>query len=104
MTGLEADISDGHGFFSGTVHDISRNGLSLQDIPDKMNTRANKLSIVVNGKGRHFKLQLVPKWEVLAGNQKHIGGSLEQCSISWMDFVMHHEPEPDDVWGSANID
>jgi hypothetical protein len=42
MKGMAADISDGKGFFSGMVHDISRFGLSLYDVPRKIDAQSGK--------------------------------------------------------------
>ena len=101
LTGMVADISDGRGFFTGTVHDVSRVGISLDDIPSKMSSHAELLTVIVNGQGGHFKLKLKPKWENVAGRQKLVGGRIEQCPIAWTDFVMNFEPEPDDIWGNS---
>ncbi|MBU1568669.1 MAG: PilZ domain-containing protein [Proteobacteria bacterium] len=101
MTGMVADISDGKGFYTGTVHDISRFGLALEDIPVKINSHVDHLTIILDGWGAHFKLKLSPKWENVAGRQKLIGGLIELCSNDWTDFVMRFEPEPYDVWGNS---
>lgn len=101
MTGMVADISDGRGFYTGMVHDISRYGLALEDIPAKINSHVDHLTVIVDGQGGHFKLRVNPKWEDVAGRQKLIGGRIEHCSIAWTNFVMHFEPEPDDIWGNS---
>jgi hypothetical protein len=101
MTGMVADISDGRGFFTGTVHDISRYGLALEDIPAKLDSRADQLTVILDGRGGHFKMKISPKWETVDGRQKIIGGQIKQCSTAWMNFVMHFESEPDDIWGSS---
>jgi hypothetical protein len=101
MTGMVADISDGRGFFTGTVHDISRYGVALENIPVKINSHADHLTVIVDGRGGHFKMKISPKWENVDGRQKLIGGQIQQCSTAWMNFVMHFEPEPDDIWGSS---
>jgi len=97
---MVADISDGRGFFIGTVHDISRFGLALDDLPAKINTHAHRFTVIVDGQGGHFKLKISPRWETEAGHQKFIGGRIEQSSIAWTDFVMRFEPEDDDIWGN----
>jgi hypothetical protein len=100
ITGMVADISDGKKFFSGMVHNISRFGLALNDIPAKIDSHADRLTVIVDGHGGHFKLKISPKWEIEAGRQKFIGGLIEQNSLAWTDFVMNFEPENDDVWGN----
>jgi hypothetical protein len=101
IKGMAADISDGKGFFSGTVHDISRFGLAIEALPAKINSFVHHLTVIVDGQGGHFKLRLSPKWENVSGRQKLIGGRIDNCSIAWTDFVMHFEPQDDDVWKSA---
>lgn len=101
MTDMVADLSDGKRFFSGTVHDISRSGLALDAIPAKLDSHAERLTVIVDGRGGHFKLKLIPRWENVAGRQKFIGGLIEQCSTAWTDFVRRFEPEPDDVLGNS---
>lgn len=101
ITGMVADISDGRGFFTGTVHDISRFGLAVDDLPEKINSHAHRLTVIVDGQGGHFKFKIRPRWETVAGHQKFIGGQIEQSSIAWTDFVMNFEPENGDIWGNS---
>ncbi len=99
MTGLRVNISDDKGFFKGTVRDISRFGLALDNISVKMNSQADHLTVIIYGRGSHFKLRLNPTWENIAGRQKLVGGRIEQYSLAWTNFVMDFEPKSDDVWG-----
>ena len=101
LTGMVADISDGNGFFSGTVHDISRFGLALDEIPHKINSRVEHLTVIVDGQGGHFKLRISPRWETNAGHQKIIGGQIENSPLSWTAFVMRLEPENNNIWGTS---
>ena len=97
---MAADISDGKYFFSGTVHDISRFGVALEDIPQKLSASVPRLTIILNGQGKHFKLKAVPRWETQNGIRKTIGCQIEQCPVNWTEFVMRFEPETDDIWGN----
>jgi hypothetical protein len=101
LQGMEADISDGRGFFTGTVHDISRFGLALDDISAKINSHAEFLTVIVNGKGGHFKLRVRPRWETVSGIQKIIGGHIDNSPIDWTGFVIRFEHDKDDIWGNA---
>lgn len=101
VTGMVADISDDKGFFTGTVHDISRFGMALDGIPEKMNAHAKHLTVIVDGLGGHFKLRVAPRWETVAGRQKIVGGQIEHSPIAWTDFVMRFEPKDDDIWGNS---
>ena len=46
---LFADVSDGRGFFSGTVTDLSRFGLCMTDLPAKLDHTSQRLSVVISG-------------------------------------------------------
>ena len=102
VKGIAADISDGRGFFSGTVHDISRFGVSLDDVPQKLNAHVPKLTIILDGRGGHFKLKLFPRWESVAGLRKTVGCQIELSPLQWTEFVMRFEPKKDDIWGKGD--
>jgi hypothetical protein len=97
MSGLQADISDGKGFFTGMVTDISRFGMSLNDVPARLNPEANILSVIVEGPGAHFKLLVKQKWETSSGHYKVIGGEIENSPWNWTEFVMQYEPDENDL-------
>ncbi|WP_136799892.1 MULTISPECIES: hypothetical protein [Desulfosediminicola] len=97
VQGLSADISDGKGFFSGTVSDISQLGISLNHISRHLDRDAHILSVIVEGKGAHFKLLVTQKWESTNGEFKIIGTQIETSPWDWTDFVSQLEPEEDDV-------
>ncbi|MEE4313433.1 MAG: PilZ domain-containing protein [Desulfofustis sp.] len=103
MSNLEADISDGKGFFSGVVNDISRFGLSITDVPKRLDRSADIYSIIVDGPGTHFKLLARPIWEEDDGSYKVIGAQIENSPWTWTEFVMRHEPEVEgDLRNKAN--
>lgn len=93
MSSLDADVSDGKGFFSGVVHDISRFGLSISDLPKRLDSSADIYSIILDGPGTHFKLLARPIWEEDDGIRKTIGVRIENSSWTWTEFVMRHEPD-----------
>lgn len=96
--GLQADISDGKGFYSGTVTDISRVGVSLGEISQALDPDADILSVIVDGDGAHFKLLIKQKWETSAGKFKVIGGQIEHSPWDWTEYVKQLEPDGDDLW------
>lgn len=98
IRGLNADISDGKGFFSGTVTDISQMGMSLNHISRHLDGNAQILSVIVEGNGAHFKLLVKQKWESTNGEFKVIGAQIENSPWDWTDFVSQHEAEDDDIW------
>jgi len=99
IRGLNADISDGKGFFTGTVMDISRVGMSLDQIPKTLDGNADILSVIIDGQGNHFKLLVKQKWEIESGKTKIIGGQIENSPWDWTEFIMGIEPDQDDIWG-----
>jgi hypothetical protein len=99
IRGLQADISDGKGFYSGTITDISRSGVSMGQVSNSLDPEADILSVIVDGQGAHFKLLIKQKWETSAGKFKMIGGQIENTPWDWDDFVKQLEPDSDDPWG-----
>ena len=98
---IEADISDGKGFFTGTVQDISRFGLSISNVPKRLDKAADIYSVILDGPGTHFKLLARPVWEEDDGLSKTIGAQIENSPWTWTEYVMRHEPHSEDeVWGS----
>ena len=89
---LQADISDGNGFFSGTVKNISRFGLAITDIPANLDDSADIYSVILDGPGIHFKLLVRPVWEHTDGNRKTIGALIENSPWTWTEYVMGKEP------------
>jgi hypothetical protein len=103
MSNLEADISDGKGFFSGVINDISRFGLSITDVPKRLDRSADIYSIIVDGPGTHFKLLARPIWEEDNGSHKVIGAQIENSPWTWTEFVMRHEPDvEEDLQNTVN--
>ncbi len=100
---IEADISDGKGFFTGTVQDISRFGLSISDIPKRLDRTADIYSVILDGPGTHFKLLARPIWEEDDGLSKTIGAVIENSPWTWTEYVMRQEPEQEeDIWANAH--
>ncbi len=93
---IEADISDGRGFYTGTVSDISRFGLSISNIPKRLDKSAEMYSVILEGPGTHFKLLARPVWATEDGTSKTIGAQIENSPWTWTEFVMRHEPVPED--------
>jgi predicted SpoU family rRNA methylase len=99
---LHVDIFDGQGFFSGTVEDLSRFGLKLNDVHKKLNDHARDLSLIVSGQGEHFKIIAEPKWTQGQSFSKKIGVEIVKEHLAWAEFVMKFEPSNHDVWDANN--
>ncbi len=104
VDGLDADISDGIGFFPGTINDISRFGICMTDLPKRLNNKTDKMTVVVSGHGSNFKMIVRPKWSSEIGLHKMVGFQIINTPWAWTDFVMRFETEPDeDVWDVINL-
>lgn len=99
IRGLTADISDGKGFFTGKVNDISTHGLSLDEIHQKLDGNADILSVIVDCRSGRFRLLVKQKWETGNGLVKSIGGQIENNPWNWAEFVERLEPDQDQAWG-----
>ncbi len=97
VNNLAADISDGKGFFSGTVRDLSRYGIKLADVSRHLNSAAEQLSIVISGKDSHFKMKVRPRWTQKQAISKIIGLEIVNAPLGWAEFVMDHEPTSRDL-------
>lgn len=100
VEGFNGDVSDGVGFFPGVVSDVSRFGMRISDLPQRLNDRARRMTVVVNGHGRNFKMLVKPRWSDENGMRKVIGFEIINTPWEWTDFVMRFEPKVnDDIWG-----
>ena len=92
---LVAHVSDGIGSFSGTVSNVSRCGILLDNIPKKINEQATRLSMVVSVNGINFKkMQGIPRWISGSDSRKKLGIHIPNASTSWTAFVKNIEPKP----------
>ena len=88
---IQADVSDGKGFFTGAVKNLSRFGLSISDIPINLDNTSDIYSVILDGPGTHFKLLVRPIWEQDDGVSKTIGARIENSPWTWTEFVMRQE-------------
>ena len=95
---LEVIVSDGDGFFSGYVNDVSRFGMLLTDVSLKLNRLEEKLSIIISGKGKNFKMMAIPKWEVEDGGSKMMGVELVNVPFAWAGFIRKFEPKDERIY------
>ena len=99
------DLSDGNGFFTGGVKDISRNGLRLTDVSNRLNIRTGKLTVVFSANGKNFKMNVRPKWFSEKHQSKSIGVEILNVPRGWTEFVMTKEPQnkEHDPWGRISL-
>ena len=98
---LVASISDGVNSFSGTVIDVSRDGMLLTCIPHVLSKEGGNMSIAVTAKGKDFKMQVVPKWNSEGNSEKRMGLEILDAPLDWTMFVMSCEPTDEDMWAST---
>lgn len=104
IDGLKADVSDGKGFFPGVVSDVSRFGIRMVDLPIRFNEKAIRMTAVISGRNRNFKMLVRPKWFGHSGVRKMVGFEIINTPFDWTDFVMNLEPKEDgSFWHSKTI-
>ena len=104
MENLSVDVSDGIGFFPGVVSDVSRFGISIADLPMRLNGDVKKMTVVVSGQGGHFKMNIRPRWSAKDGLRKSVGAEITNAPWGWTEFVMNFEPVfHGDVWGEVRL-
>ncbi len=104
IQGLDADISDGIGFFPGVISDVSRFGIRMADLPKRISSDKRRMTIVISGHGKNFKMLVRPKWSSDTGLRKMMGFEILNTPWEWTDFVMKLEPTADlDVWDVINL-
>jgi hypothetical protein len=101
LPNLIANLSDGVDFFSGTVSDVSRTGMSLVNIPPKLNNLGEELSVVVSAKGKNFKMPVMPKWVSGNDSERKMGLAILAPPLDWTVFVMDFEPKFEDIWAET---
>lgn len=97
------DISDGTGFFTGTVKDISRFGLQLEDIPKRLDDKSPKISVVIQSNTASFKLNAKPRWTKKRSISKMVGFEITSAPWGWAEFVMEKEDKPKHSIGEITI-
>jgi hypothetical protein len=97
---LSVDVADGFGFFKGMVSDISRFGVCIADLSNRLNGDVETMRIVVSGNESSFTMNVKPRWYSHGNVRKSIGVEIAKVPLGWTEFVMKLEPELRiDVWG-----
>jgi hypothetical protein len=92
LTEIAVDVSDGTGFFMGSVYDISRFGLCMKDMPVKLRGDVGQMTVIVAGRGGRFKMNVKPRWSTRDNQKKSIGAEILDAPWGWTEFVMKFEP------------
>lgn len=84
---MTVDISDGYGFYSGFISDLSQSGLCLQQISIVFDDEMKYFHIVVSKKEANFRLQVRPRWNSCNGQTKDIGVRIVSPPSDWKQYV-----------------
>jgi hypothetical protein len=84
---LTANSGDNKSFFQGTVKNISRYGLCINDLPVEIDDNLRVWSLLVNGGGVVHKLFVSPRWSVVDGQKKSVGVEILDPPLGWTEFV-----------------
>ncbi len=87
VSGVVADVTDGINSCTGLVCNISKIGIGLMDLPEKIMQKADKLSIIIKGHDGHYPMYLNPQWVDNKGSSLRIGGLIENVPTDWEIFV-----------------
>ena len=91
--GLSVEISDGVGFYSGRVGEVSQSGILMVDLPSRLDGEASWLIVVITGQDASYRMFIKPRWSVLEGTCRSVGGMIVDPSWEWADFVKGFAPE-----------
>ncbi len=89
-----ADLSDGTGFFTGTVKDFSRFGILLADVPKRLDETSPQISVVIQNATDNFKIKAKTRWTKQQALSNIIGFEIVSAPLSWAKFVMENEVDP----------
>lgn len=85
---LPADISDGINSFTGTVANISRMGLCINDLPETMSVSSELVSVVIRKGADELQLVGRPCWQYLQHpKRKTIGLKITSSHVDWNAFI-----------------
>ncbi len=99
----QVDISDGQRFFDGTVENFSRFGLCIKEVSKRIDHRARRLSIVVSGDGKYFKMIARTRWTQEKRLRKELGVQILRAPWGWAEFVIAQEPPLDKPFAETQI-
>lgn len=85
------NVSDGKGFFTGTVKDFSRAGLQLDDLPKRLDGKAKTISVVIDNSTTNFKLKAKTRWTKQQAISQMVGFEIVNAPWGWAEFVLQNQ-------------
>lgn len=86
--GTFAEVSIGEMRCTGMVNDISRLGIGLKYLPDKLLEKMDRLTVVIRGYGVDHNLLVRPKWVLRTEAGKQIGAEIDTMPPGWIQFLL----------------
>ncbi len=87
VTDMSIDVSDGIGCWTGTVSDVSRNGLRVSELSSVLGKKIGTYTVVASKGGTHFKFRVKPRWEVVRAQNKTMGLEIAETPGKWAEYV-----------------
>ena len=97
---IVAHVSDGNNSCASMPCNISRFGIGIMNLPEKIFDQTERLSVIISGHEKKFKMNLKPKWDSESGSATRLGGVIDNVPAEWLEFVnkyeriFHAEPIP----------
>ena len=88
---LAVDAYDGLGFLQGMVANVSRFGICVTNL-QRRKGQPWKMTFIVSGRGKNFKMTVKPRWTIAQGASKSVGAEILELPSGWAEFVMSFEP------------
>ncbi|MBU1568801.1 MAG: PilZ domain-containing protein [Proteobacteria bacterium] len=91
MKNLWVDVGDGVEVFRGIVSDVSRSGIGIAGLPERLNVETKKMKIIISGKTGLISMNVGSKWCADGGAKKSVGVEIDYAPGRWTEFVMGFE-------------
>ena len=97
LSGFVGDLVSGKLVFGGNIQDISLGGFKIKDIPPSFDAEKLTYTIVVSGRGKHFRVLAKPCWKRVSSGQGSvdIGFKILDAPWEWVEFTTNEIPEFD---------
>ncbi len=91
LRNLAVDAYDGLSFLQGIVANVSRFGICVTGF-QRRKRQPEKMTFIVSGQGKNFKMKVRPRWSIAQGASKVVGAEIVDPPSAWTEFVMDCEP------------
>ena len=70
-----------------SVSDISKHGICLKNVPEKMNVESSPLRVVFRTRQKDYLFMAKPIWKKMAQKGYVVGAEIERIPAGWKDLV-----------------